>query len=738
MPKVELLAPAGNLEVLKVAVDAGCDAVYLGGKNFGARSYANNFTDDELLEAIKYAHLRQVKVYVTINTIVFDKEWPQLHSYLELLTRLKVDAVIVQDLGVLDYIRQNFTQMVVHASTQMNVTNPSAAKFLQQLGVKRVILARETPLDVVKEIVDLGIEVEVFCHGALCFSYSGNCLMSYLIGGRSGNRGECAQPCRKKYRLLENGVSLSDFKALLSMKDLNTLAHIQELMSIGVTSLKIEGRMKSPEYVYTSVKAYRAAVNGQDLSEYDKKLKVTFNREFTSGYLFNMPNNELTNIFAVNHQGVKIGKVIQLDFGKVTILLNDSLRVGDAIRILNKEEVGFLVTKMTVHHEVVNQAESGETVTVYTNSTIISKGDVVKTIDCSITKEIEEHVNINHVLHVRGYFRATIGSKMSLLLECNDVKVDVETEMLLEEAMKPLDNDRIRDQLIKTNDPLLVVDNLKIDYDRKAFFKISDLNQIRRLAINKLLDVMLDSYQVGTDNDEYKLKACPQNNSKNESECVLEAVVQTIEQGKMCLQKGIKMVFAPFYDPNFAFYSDRVSRLGDNCPPKAMIHSLDKISPQAVISPYLNIANRQALKFMEKMQVDAVYLSPEVKIDEIDQLDLPTINIPVGYAVYGRLDMMVTKHCFIAKAKNMKTTNCLVCQHNSYELQDDYQNQMPVLAGCKNDIPELRILSYRNMNNLMMIDKLKRLGIKRFLLIFTIETPEEVEKILSRIKLNND
>lgn len=733
MSNIELLAPAGNQEVLKVAINAGCDAVYLGGKNFGARSYANNFTNDELESAVSYAHLRQVRVYITINTIIFDDEWNQLHEYLEYLTKLKVDAVIVQDLGVLNYIRLNFPKMVVHASTQMNVINVEGAVILKQLGVQRVILARETPLEVVKQIVATGLEVEVFCHGALCFSYSGNCLMSYLIGGRSGNRGECAQPCRKKYQLIENNIPMHDFKALLSMKDLSTISEIKSLIDIGVTSLKIEGRMKSPEYVYTAVKAYRDALHGKDVGEYDRKLKVTFNREFTKGYLFSTPNNELTNIDSVNHQGIKIGKIIKLDFGKITILLSDSLRVGDAIRILNKEIVGFLVTKMTINNENVLIAHAGDRVVVYTNSTVISKGEVIKTIDYSITEDMNLNSNENYCIKAKGYFKAHIGSKMLFELTCKGIKIHVETIDLEEIAQKPLNTERIIEQLSKTNDSLVIIDGLQIDYDQQAFFRVSDLNQIRRMAIEELTNKLLDSYNVEVNNDEYKLDGKFNKSENKPKKCLFEAVVFTKEQGETCLKNGVDRVFAPFEDMNFAIYSDRVTRSVDNYKSKPMIHSLDLIRPEVVVSPYMNVANRYALSLFEKLHVDSVYLSPEIGIDSLNQLSLAQFDFPIGYVIYGRLDMMVTKHCFIAKCKNMKSTNCLSCKNNRYQLLDEYHNYMPVLAGCKNGIPELRILSYKTINNLAMIDKLKNSGVSKFLLIFTTETIEEVANILKKI-----
>ena len=251
MNKVELLAPAGDFSCLKAAIEAGCDAVYIGGKLFGARAFSSNFTDDEIIKAINYAHLFGVKVYVTTNTLIYDKEVERFLEYISFLHKNNVDAVIIQDLGMLDLVRQTFPNLEVHASTQMHIHNLDGASFMEKLGVKRVVLARETSISKIKEIKEkTNIDIEIFIHGALCVSYSGQCLMSSLIGNRSGNRGTCAGSCRQSYSIVdENNNIILNNKYPLSMKDLCSLENLKTLLDIGVTSLKIEGRMKSSSYV---------------------------------------------------------------------------------------------------------------------------------------------------------------------------------------------------------------------------------------------------------------------------------------------------------------------------------------------------------------------------------------------------------------------------------------------------------------------------------------------------------
>lgn len=279
---MELLAPAGTIECVRAAVDSGADAVYFGGLGFGARSFAGNLTDDEIFEAVKYCHLRGVRAYVTVNTLAFDREFKELERYVGLLTRAAVDGVIVQDLGVLRYIREISPDMELHASTQMTVHSADGVRALEKVGVSRVVLARELTAEEIRKIANsTDAELEVFVHGAMCMSYSGQCLMSSVIGGRSGNRGKCAQPCRLTY---SGG---GDERHYLSLKDMSYAAHISELENMGVASLKIEGRMKSAAYVSAVTGIYRRLIDEKRLptAEETERLNSIFYRGgLTDGY----------------------------------------------------------------------------------------------------------------------------------------------------------------------------------------------------------------------------------------------------------------------------------------------------------------------------------------------------------------------------------------------------------------------------------------------------------------------
>ena len=335
----ELLSPVGNMDSLMAAINGGCDAVYLSGINFGARSFAGNFTNEEIKKAIEISHLYGVKVYVTVNTLIYDHEVERLLKYVDFLHSNNVDALIMQDIGMIDLIRKTYPNLSLHASTQLHIHNLEGVKFACKLGLKRVVLARETPISLINEIKkNTNVELEVFVHGALCMSYSGQCLMSALIGNRSGNRGTCAQCCRQPYSLEINGTKVKKNEYLLSTKDLCTLSNIGKLIDSGVESFKIEGRMKRPEYVYLVTSIYRKAIDNYIKYKNTKitnkdiiDIKKIFNREFTKGFLFNEENENYVNTYRPNHLGIELGKLLEVN-NSIKVKLSDNLSINDGIR----------------------------------------------------------------------------------------------------------------------------------------------------------------------------------------------------------------------------------------------------------------------------------------------------------------------------------------------------------------------------------------------------------------------
>ncbi len=719
---MELLAPAGNMETLIAAIHAGCDAVYISGKNFGARKSAQNFTNEELKEAVEYAHLRHVKIYVTVNTLIYDEEFSELSPYLKFLEEIKVDALIVQDLGVIHFIRTNFPNLIVHASTQLNINSVSGALLLKKMGVKRVVLARETPIDIVKQIVDTGIEVEVFIHGALCFAYSGQCLMSYAIGKRSGNRGECAQPCRKKYRLIENGKYLTPYLSLLSMKDLNTLDYLDQLKEIGVESLKIEGRMKSPAYVMSVVRAYYNKLHQIPDDKMMDNLLVSFNREFTKGYMFNENNALLTNISSVNHQGLYIGKVTKVTSDGITLNLVKPLVINDAIRIKGKNEVGFYVT---------NLKQDNNNYFIKGNFKVSVNDLVYKTVDNTLLENAKTKVeNENHKIYLSGLFKAYLNQPLTLIIKYNDISIQETLDVLEETAEKPLEIERIKNQLRKSGNPLFEFTNLEIDYDGLAFIRVSMINEIRRRALEKLKQTILDTYQLPK-NDVYpyleKIKTSETSNNTIKFDLVLTKKSQLKFAEALPFNK-VYTLFKSEYEPYyFHFNRNFDSKAG-------LIHNLGDLNNGMSLSPSFNVLNSETIKLLNNFALDTIYLSHELSLDDQINLTRTTKASNLGVFLYGRMELMSTAHCFINKVRKMKNLHCTLCEKNDYYLEDEYHNLMYVVSRCNQTRPETIIYNYKITDNFSFINNYLGNNIKRFLMVLTDENEAMLNKLKKKIK----
>ena len=497
MKKPELLAPAGSVEALYAAVHAGCDAVYLSGKKYGARSFANNFSDSEIIDAVKYCHLYGVKVYVTVNTIIYENEVDDFINYVDFLHSNNVDAIIMQDLGMIDLVRKMYPNLEVHISTQAHVHNLEGVKFFEELGVKRVVLARETSIDDIKRIrQNCDVDIEVFVHGALCISYSGQCLMSSLIGGRSGNRGACAGCCRLPYDLVVDDKVINRDKYLLSTRDLMTLDHVGELVHAGIDSFKIEGRMKRPEYVYLVVSLYRKAIDSYfelgyvDINSFDiKEMKKLFNREFTSGFLFN--EKYIVNQKRPNHIGIEIGKVIDYKKGKVFIKLSDDLNINDGIRIVGVRDVGQIITRMSVNGVSVKSGHSGDIVSFFCDD-VRKNSIVLKTTDYeqlnNINNKIKECVR---KVSISGLIRLNEGKP--LYFELFDGKNRVSYSMGMVECAKkvPISRDQIIKQISRLGDTVFSLDKIDVIMDDFIFVPVSILNDLRRKTVELLINERL-------------------------------------------------------------------------------------------------------------------------------------------------------------------------------------------------------------------------------------------------------
>ena len=514
MPKeIELLAPAGTWEALEAAVNAGADAVYLGGKTFGARAYADNFDREEMTKAVYFCHTHHVRLYVTVNTLVDDKELPELEDYLIFLYNTGVDGIIVQDMGIIRAAREIVPGLPLHASTQMTVTNSAGVKFAGEHGIVRVVPARELSLSDLEKACDTGLEIEAFIHGALCVCYSGQCLMSSLIGGRSGNRGRCAQPCRLPYTLEDkNGKDLLAGKDagqyLLSPKDLNTLQVLPRMIEAGVVSYKIEGRMKRPEYVAVVVDAYRRAMDSYKAGHYQvpqkdlDNIEQIFNRDFTTAYLEKHQGRLMMSDRRPNNRGVLIGRVQKLnqDHTKAIVKLEKALHSGDGLEFWVKVggRVGTTVNTLRINGKAVETAEAGTLVEIDVPRGVRLNDRVFRTLDSELMAYAGQFYGEKNKkrIPVTAVVTAHIGSPLTVALTDPEGNTGCGvTEFIAEPARKhALDEAAVRKQIDRMGTTEYVLDKLETTLDDGLMVPMSEINEARRKACEALDAARLEAF----------------------------------------------------------------------------------------------------------------------------------------------------------------------------------------------------------------------------------------------------
>lgn len=673
MKKVELLAPAGNMENLKYAVMAGCDAVYLGLKKFGARAFSSNFSDNEFIEAVNYCHLYGVKVYVTLNTIIYDYEVEDFLKTVDFIHKNNVDAVLIQDLGMLDLVRKTYPNLEVHASTQMHIHNLDGVKVLEKLGIKRVVLARETSIDTIKYIKEnSNIELEVFVHGALCVSYSGECLMSKFIGGRSGNRGECAGACRLSYDVVDcNNNILNKNKYPISTKDLNTIYYIDKLIESGVASLKIEGRMKSKEYVYMVVKLYRDTIENYYKTgkvivneEYLLKLKKIFNREYTKGFLFNINNNELINSYRPNHMGVNVGKVLNYKNGYATILLTDHVSIGSGLRVLSKnnKDVGILVNEFYKNNKLVKDAYKDDIISIKVHDKVFKDDIVVITNDKSISNSIEDYIKNNkRKVLISGKVSCKLGI---ITLEVSDGinKVVVSSNNVFKSINKSTTKEDISVKLNKLVNTVYKFNSLDINIDSNLFIPLKEINGLKNNMVVLLNDKRL--YKINYVKSKYyidlpdfkkeELITCYTNNINN-----LDKKYDIVYTDKNCLPRVI--------DKYENYNNVMIGELG----------GFNKCS-NVTTDVSFNVVNSYAVAFLHSMGASCVTLSYEMTDTDIENLVNSYIN---RYNKRPNLELIVYGYPVIMCSKYSLNKEY---NKNILYLKDRFNNKFKVIT--KNNI----------------------------------------------------
>lgn len=763
--KIEILAPAGSYESFHAAIVAGADAVYAGGPKFGARAFAENFTEVQLLNAIDYAHLHQRKFYLTVNTLLKDYEIEQLPEYLEPLYQRGLDAVIVQDMGVLNVVRQYFPDMDIHASTQMTVTGVNGAQFLKENGAVRVVPAREISLEEVRNIKSVtGMEMECFVHGALCYCYSGQCLLSSLIGGRSGNRGQCAQPCRLPYTVDgEKGY-------LLSLKDICTLDIIPDLIEAGIDSFKIEGRMKRPEYVAGVTSIYRKYVdlylkNPQKpylVDDKDKEMLMDlFNRGgFHTGYYKQKNGRNMITIQKPNHIGVKVGTVLSQKGREVRMRALTDIAAGDLIEFKNEAQ----------RYTTGKSCKQGEVITILAPKGMrLPAGEVLYRVQSpELLNTLEIMYSEGKVIEkLYGYISMEAG-KVAKLVVCKDeYSVEVESEQQVEAASsRPLDEERIKKQLRKTGNTEFAFDMLDVELHGEVFLPMQQLNEMRRKALEELEKKIQDSFHRKTAEkkvlQEEILDTASVKFSKKENK--LSVLVETQEQLEAVLEND-NSVACIYVDSNLDTtgldaelwngISDRIHkknievflampRIFRNQTIEIFEQSYDSIltryfdgmlirsmeeyqflksknySGNIRLDYNLYIMNRFAKQFWKKQGITYGTIPVELNKSEIVNLDSKQDEM----IVYGYIPAMVTAQCVTSTVHGCKK-DCKITM-----LKDRYQNEFPVKNQCRDCYNVIY-----NTAPLYLIDlkeDLEELNAERYRIQFSIENRDEVKQILNQ------
>ncbi|SKC43620.1 DUF3656 domain-containing U32 family peptidase [Maledivibacter halophilus] len=775
MKKAELLAPVGSFDALIAAVQNGADAVYLGGKKFGARQYASNFDEDTLKDAVEYCHIRDVKIYVTVNTLVLNEEFEELIEYIEFLYNIDIDAIIVQDLGILKALKEKFPDFEVHASTQMTIHNLEGIKLLENLGVKRTVVAREMKLKDIKNIRENSdMEIEVFVHGALCICYSGQCLMSSLIGGRSGNRGRCAQPCRLPYKLvdLETKEEIESVQGdyILSPRDLNTLENLGEILKLGVHSLKIEGRMKRPEYVATVVKAYRKAIdmyyrdgriNIDDKTKHE--LLQIFNRKFTKGHIFEERNNSLMAFEMPGNRGVEIGHITGFDpkKGRAKVKLKNELNKGDGIEIRNgkTETKGIKIIKLFRNNKVVEKASKGDIIEIELKGKVHRGDKIFKTSDISLlTSAAKSYSSENIRIPISGALKGKLGEVFELYIwDEKGNYVSAKGNQKIEKAInKALSKERILKQLSKLGNTPYGFEKVEIDIDENISAPISEINNLRREAIENLNNLRknINKRNKISSKLDFFQRIIPR---EKENVPSLYAYVNNLEQLEAIVSTRIERIYySNILDIERAFDIAKKAQ-------KLLIPSLDRITNDGDIEALkkkkniitqnnhvllanhgqlnifrndnikihadfsFNIFNSMAANQMQDLKVKNITLSPELNFNQIKDL-VKKISIDCQIIVYGHLPMMITEYCPVNAIVNRDNEkSCGLCQNKKYGLKDRYGVIFPLK---KDNNCRTQILNSKKLLLIDYMDGIFKSNIANIRLQFTNEDKNEIISIV--------
>lgn len=710
--RTEILAPAGNYDAVRAAVNAHADAIYLGGSMFSARAFAGNFDEKELLDTIDYCHTFDVKVYMAINTLLKNEEIKRLPEYVKPFYREGVDGIIVQDMGVAGVLSACFPDLPLHGSTQLSVSSEYGAAFLKKIGMTRFVPSRELSLDEIRAIKDkVNIEIETFVHGAMCYSYSGRCLMSSYAGGRSGNRGRCAQPCRKKYRLGDESAYM------LSLKDMCMLQDIDKLMDAGIDSFKIEGRMKKPEYVAATTYAYKeirdAYLSGcKDLkkiaSRYEDMLRDVYNRGgFYSGYYFTAHGRQMLADIRPNHTGVKIGKVSSIEKPFVKVKLCNDVNAADVLEIRGRKGVVELTCgeAAAAHSTIFLKGKNFQSFSI---------GDqIYRTRNSKLLNDIQKGIiDSDRKIAVKAFLTARIGERIKLSVSTYDtastktVNVCVYGPECMAASNKPVTQEQLIEKIKKTGGTSFEISEIEADVEDGLFVQISAINGLRRQALDELGRSLADrhkrdiksviccednydesGFKNQSDMSGFSISVCQEDhvnivkNYKWVSRVILDYNIRQYRQTMLNKNTSVFIALPEiFRQKNLVEYADMLSDISDF--DGVMIRNIDELGylieigykGDVVADAGLYVYNDHAAAFYKNQIHNISFVSSaELTYNEIKNLSTNTL-----LKIYGYQKVMVSANC-------ISGNYCGGCAQKSSQmmnLTDDMGNVFYVRNYC--------------------------------------------------------
>lgn len=761
MKSTEVLAPAGSIESLKAAVLNGADAVYLGGSLYGARAYANNFEKEQLIWAIDYAHLFGCKVYLAVNTLMKQKEISELAKFLEPYYERGLDAVIVQDLGAVDVIHRCFPDMEIHASTQMTVTGIHGARLAKELGACRVVPARELSLREIRKIKkETGLDMECFVHGALCYCYSGQCLMSSMLGGRSGNRGRCAGTCRLPFELYEDGEKLNrkGQNFLLSPKDLCTIRELPELIEHGVDSLKIEGRMKQPEYVGAVTRIYRKYVDLYESGgpykvedDDEKELLELFNRGgFTSGYYKKHNGRDMMSLNRPNHQGIFVGKIQSIQGKNVMFQAAEDLGKGDVLEIslergdkveLTCPDSWIKGAKVRLNGQKLKYLKPGMRLYRTKNQALRER----------ITEDLKQKTKEN----IKGKITISTGECAKLVVTSERARAEVSGAVAEPAKNRPLSREDIRKQILRTGESDFTFTELEVELHGDIFLPVAALKQLRRDAFEKLTEEILKKSR-------RKPVVCPKLPVQPEEEMPEEPEISlsvSLEDRTLLSEvltwDKVKKVYLSFYEAaeepgilsqckkagrqvtvmlpqivrerELKFLEESWNILSGTDVDEIGIRSMeellwlrDKHCTKDILADYMVYCyNNEAYRVLDQAYGQQIRstLPVELNFEELMALQLPKTD----FLFYGHLPLMVSAQCQRKNSRGCDGKSSWMVLKDRYGKDFYVKNQC---KGCFNEIYNGEPLWLGDE-----MEKLRRLAPQNLRLHFTKENREEARMV---------